>query len=75
MNSKDAATRQDVVENSAWPRQYLETYLDSDATGRAPFDAEQLQDVLEAAFERDAVLAREYLEELNSERGPKRLGE
>ena len=52
----------------AWPRQYLETYLDSDATGRVPLDAEQLQDVLEAAFDRDAALAREYLEELNGER-------
>ena len=59
----------------AWPRQYLETYLDSDAAGRVPLDAEQLQDVLEAAFDRDATLAREYLEELNGVRGPKRLGE
>jgi hypothetical protein len=59
----------------AWPRQYLETYLDSDATGRVPLDAEQLQDVLEAAFDRDAALAREYLAELNDERGPKSLGD
>ncbi len=59
----------------AWPRQYLETYLDSDATGRVPLDAEQLQDVLEAAFDRDATLARDYLEELNGERGPKTLGD
>jgi hypothetical protein len=58
-----------------WPRQYLETYLDSDATGRVPLDAEQLQDVLEAAFERDAGLAREYLEELNGEHGPRSLGD
>ena len=59
----------------AWPRQYLETYLDSDATGRVPLDAEQLQDVLEAAFERDAGLAREYIEQLNGERRPKSLGD
>jgi hypothetical protein len=59
----------------AWPRQYLETYLDSDSTGRVPLDAEQLQDVLEAAFDRDASLAREYLEELNSERQPNTLGD
>jgi hypothetical protein len=59
----------------AWPRQYLEAYLDSDATGRVPLDAEQLQDVLEAAFDRDAALAREYLEEVNSERRPKSLGD
>jgi hypothetical protein len=57
-----------------WPRQYLETYLDSDAAGRVPLDAEQLQDVLEAAFERDAGLAREYIEELSGERRPKSLG-
>jgi hypothetical protein len=106
MNSNNAATRQDVIENSvdrqitslvnpgtspgkleilltseldhdliAWPRQYLETYLDSDASGRVPLDAEQLQDVLEAAFDRDATLAREYLEELDGERGPKSLGD
>jgi hypothetical protein len=40
-----------------------------------PLDAEQLQDVLEAAFDRDATLARDYLEELNGERGPKTLGD
>ena len=59
----------------AWTRQYLETYLDSDTTGRVPLDAEQLQDILEAAFDRDAVLAREYLEELQVERGPRALGD
>jgi hypothetical protein len=106
MNTKNAAFRQDVIENSVdhqifalansaaspaqletlltseldhdlieWPRQYLETYLDSDTTGRVPLDVEQLQDVLEAAFDRDAALAREYLEELNGERGPKRIGD
>src|ERR1700730_951235 len=62
----------DLIE---WPRQYLETYLDSDATGRVPLDAEQLQDILEATFDRDAALAREYLEELNGERRPKSLGD
>src|SRR5437868_2889199 len=106
MNNKNAATRQDVIQNSvghqifslansaaspgqleallaseldhdliAWPRQYLETYLDSDTTGRVPIDAEQLQDVLEAAFDRDATLAREYLEELQGGRVPKHLGD
>jgi hypothetical protein len=58
-----------------WPRQFLETYLDSDATGRVPLDAEQLQDILEATFDRDAALAREYLEELIGERSPKTLGD
>src|SRR5437773_10761197 len=57
----------DLIE---WPRQYLETYLDSDATGRVPLNAEQLQDVLEAAFDRDGTAARDYLEELNGERAP-----
>src|SRR5882672_1924773 len=106
MDSKNAAARQDVIENSVhhqifalansagspahletllasglshdlivWPRQYLETYLDSDATGRVPLDTEQLQDILEAAFDGDAALAREYLEELNDERGPRTLGD
>ena len=59
----------------AWPRQYLETYLHSDATGRVPLDAEQLQDVLEAAFERDGGLARKFIEELNGERRLKSLGD
>ena len=59
----------------AWPRQYLESYLDSDVAGRIPLDPEQLQDVLEAAFDRDAELARDYLEELNAQRSPKQLGE
>src|ERR1700688_1722815 len=106
MNSKNAATRQDVVINSvdhqisslansaattghlgslltseldydliAWPRQYLETYLDSDTTGRVPLDETQLQDILEAAFDRDATLAGDYLEELAGERGPAPLGD
>jgi len=58
-----------------WPRQYLETYLHSDVTGRVPLDTEQLQDLLEAAFDRDVALALEYLEELKSERGPLRHGD
>src|SRR6202166_2536167 len=62
----------DLIE---WPRQYLETYLDSDATGRVPLNPEQLQDVLEAAFDRDGTAARNYLEELNGERGPMNLGD
>ena len=62
----------DLIE---WPRQYLETYLDSDATGRVPLNSEQLQDVLEAAFDRDATIARDYLEELNGDRGPMSLGD
>jgi hypothetical protein len=56
-------------------RQHLEMYLDSDATGRVPLDTEQFHDILEAAFDRDATLAREYLEELNGEHGPRSLGD
>src|SRR5437879_328707 len=56
-----------------WPRQYLETYLDSDESGRVPLTPEQLQDVLEAAFERDEALAVEFLEEVRSNEGPQTL--
>src|SRR6266404_8143862 len=56
-----------------WPREYLEAYLDSDESGRVPLSAEQLQDVLEAAFERDEALAVEFLEEVRSNKGPQTL--
>src|SRR6266480_3017341 len=56
-----------------WPRQYLEAYLDSDESGRVPLSAEQLQDVLEAAFERDEALAVEFLEEVRANKGPQTL--
>jgi hypothetical protein len=56
-----------------WPRQYLEAYLDSDEAGRVPLSPEQLQDVLEAAFERDEALAVEFLNELNANKGPQAL--
>ncbi len=106
MNTNNAATRQDLIENSVdrqistltnsaaspeqletllnseldhdlieWPRQYLETYLDSDATGRVPLNSEQLQDVLEAAFDRDGTTARDYLEALKRDHGPLSLGD
>ncbi len=56
-----------------WPRQYLEAFLDSDESGRVPLTAEQLQDVLEAAFERDAALAFEFLEGVKAGKGPQAL--
>ena len=56
-----------------WPRQYLEAYLDSDESGRVPLTPEQLQDVLEAAFERDEALAVEFLEEVQANKGPRTL--
>jgi hypothetical protein len=40
-----------------WPREYLEPYLDSDSRGRVPLNEVQLQDMLEAAFERDVELS------------------
>jgi hypothetical protein len=56
-----------------WPRQYLEPFLDSDESGRVPLSPEQLQDVLEAAFERDQALAVEFLEEVKAGKGPTTL--
>ena len=56
-----------------WPRQYLEAYLDSDESGRIPLSPEQLQDVLEAAFERDEALAVEFLEEMKANNEPQTL--
>src|SRR6267154_2765895 len=56
-----------------WPRQYLEAYLDSDESGRVPLSPEQLQDVLEAAFERDEALAIGFLEEIKAGKGPQNL--
>ena len=41
-----------------WPREYLETYLDRGDDGRIPLNQVQLQDLLEAAFDRDEELAR-----------------
>ena len=48
-----------------WPRQYLEAYLDSDESGSVPLSPEQLQDVLEAAFDRNQALVVEFLAEIN----------
>src|SRR5215472_3206610 len=56
-----------------WPRQYLEAYLDSDESGRVPLSPEQLQDVLEAAFQRDEALAVEFLEEMKANHEPQTL--
>jgi len=56
-----------------WPRQYLEAYLDLDQSGRVPLSPEQLQDVLEAAFERDEALAVEFLEEVKANQEPQTL--
>src|SRR6266436_2499930 len=56
-----------------WPRLYLEAFLDSDESGRVPLTPEQLQNVLEAAFERDEALAVEFLEEVRANKGPQTL--
>jgi hypothetical protein len=68
----DSELNHDLI---TWPRQYLEAYLDSDESGRVPLTSEQLQDVLEAAFERDEALAVEFLGEMKADRGPKSLPE
>ena len=41
-----------------WPREYLETYLDRNKDGGIPANEVQLQDLLEAAFDRNEELAR-----------------
>lgn len=41
-----------------WPREYLETYLDRGNDGTIPLNEVQLQDLLEAAFDRGEELAR-----------------
>jgi hypothetical protein len=56
-----------------WPREYLEGYIDSDCSGRIPLSAEQLQDVLEAAFARDEDLAMASLKQLNVGKSPQTL--
>ena len=56
-----------------WPRQYLEPYLDSDESGRVPLSPEQLQDVLEAVFDRNQALAVEFLAEINEGKEPQAL--
>jgi hypothetical protein len=78
--SASSPTALDTVFNSeldhdliTWPRQYLEAFLDSDESGRVPLTPEQLQDVLEAAFERDEALAFEFLEEVRAGKGPQTL--
>ncbi len=43
-----------------WPREYLETYLDSDDQGRIPLNEARLQDLLEAAFDRNEQLAHGF---------------
>jgi len=47
-----------------WPREYLETYLDRDKDASIPLNEVQLQDLLEAAFDRDQELARNAISSL-----------
>ena len=47
-----------------WPREYLETYLDRDKDVGIPVNEVQLQDLLEAAFDRDEELARNAISSL-----------
>src|SRR5216117_3861070 len=41
---------------TVWPREYLETYLDSDDQGRIPLNEVTLQGLLEDAFDRNEQL-------------------
>src|SRR5438876_8930111 len=50
-----------------WPREYLETYLDSDNQGRVPLNEATLQDLLEAAFDRNEQLIHSSRHGRNSE--------
>jgi len=52
-----------------WPREYLETYLDSDDQGRIPLNEAALQDLLEAAFDRNEQLIHSSRHGLISETG------
>jgi hypothetical protein len=58
---------------TTWPRRYLEPHPDSDKSGRVPLSQGELQDVLEAAFDRDQALAVEFLAEINAGKGPQAL--
>ncbi len=50
-----------------WPREYLEIYLDSDDQGRIPLNEATLQDLLEAAFDRNEQLIHSSRHRLISE--------
>jgi hypothetical protein len=50
-----------------WPREYLESYLDSDAQGRIPLNEATLQDLLEAAFDRNEQLIHSSRQSVVSE--------
>jgi hypothetical protein len=45
-----------------WPREHLESYLDSDSTGRVALNEAHLQGVLESAFERSEELLRSAIQ-------------
>ncbi len=55
----DAQLEHDLL---VWPREHLETYLDSDRTGRVPLNDAHLQGVLESAFERSEELLRSAIQ-------------
>ncbi len=55
-----------------WPREYLETYLDRNKDGSIPLNEVQLQDLLEAAFDRDEELVRNAVTSLKKTPNDKR---
>jgi hypothetical protein len=52
---------------TTWPREYLESYLDSNDQGRIPLNEATLQDLLEAAFDRNEQLIHSSRHSLISE--------
>src|SRR5436309_14656132 len=68
--SLDAAFASELEHDlTIWPREYLETYLDSDDQGRIPLNEATLQDLLEAAFDRNEQLIHSSRHDLISETG------
>ena len=57
----DSALEHDLI---TWPREYLETSLDSDDKGRIPLNDAALQDLLDAAFDRNEQLVHSFREDL-----------
>jgi hypothetical protein len=68
--SLDASLAAELEHDLAiWPREYLESYLDSDEQGRIPLNEATLQDLLEAAFDRNEQLIHSSRHSLISETG------
>jgi len=67
----DTALEHDLT---IWPREYLETYLDSDEQGRIPLNETRLQDLLEAAFDRNEQFAHGFRRSIEHQGAREREG-